>query len=84
MHSSTGPTSALTAVRGTIQRTPLIILVWVAVVPAAKEHVPTKMKVVAQILNLVKYAPFTVKTAKEISTVLTALKLIKKLKARKK
>ena len=81
LHSSTGRTSALTAAEVMITRTPLIILVWVAVIPAAKEHVLRNIKVAAQILNLENNVSFTVNA---IFMAPTALKITKKPKERRK
>ena len=83
LHSSTDPTSARSAAEVMITRTPLIILVGGVIVPAAKEHVSRKIMVVAPILNLAINVPFTAKTAKEISTVLTVSRPIRSQKARK-
>ena len=84
LHSSTDPTSTANAAEVMITRRPPIILVWGVIVPAAKEHVPGKIKVVAPILNLENNVPFTAKTVSVISTVQTVSRPIKNQKARKK
>lgn len=82
VRSWTDPTFVLTVARGTIQKTQPIIPVWDVTVQAVNEHV--RRRVVVQILNLARNVPFPAKTASEISTVKTAVRITKWRKAKRK
>ena len=82
VRSWTDPTFVLTVARGTIQNTQPIIPVWDVTVQAVNGHV--RRRVVVQILNLARNVPFPTKTASEISTVKTAVRITKWRKAKRK
>ena len=84
LRSWTAPTFAPIAVKDMTLRMQHTIPALVAIIPAVSVCILKNVQGDALILNLVKYAPFTVKTAKEISIVLTALKFMKNLKAKRK
>ena len=80
----TDPTFALIAVKDLIPTMLLIILAAAEIAVRVKEHVQRTIMGAVQIFPQTRNAPFTARTAREISMGLTVLTHTKHLKERKK